>query len=518
MKTVKRLSVVLAVLLVVSLAVVAFVVNAADDVYTVSSEADFDALVDGLNNGTIPVNQKVAIKEDINLTDGNVMITKNFTGVIDGENHTISGINNTMFKELAGTVKNLVLEGMIDYSTADNRWTSTLALEAKTGGAVIENILCKVDLKAKSGNLNVAGVIGYAKYAITMRNVEYAGNCEVNWTSKDAGIAGVIGWINTAGSEVILDDCSFTGTVSVDVNSTGTLWVAGIVGHAGSNAAPAKVTNCVNNGTIKVKDYTNQDGLNVYVGGIVGKFNTSNTSSIENCVNNGKFVYPDFAAFGGMIGSLVGVSGNPITNCISFTDEGYLCGFGDPTITDCFMKDDIIAVGKPIEMDGVTYQRYNFGIMDTTTYKIVNVELIPSFAEGSIKNEDGKYVIDSDYYTAFVSERENATAGKKDYRFVVAADKDSFTAYSDVTFELSFTKGGTVVKTAVKSVRNDLDVYASATAAGETYVAADGTLLFGLVVTDVPDDAWDSVTVTLKNAASADVIAKCAVTVADLVK
>jgi len=100
-------------------------------------------------------------------------------------------------------------------------------------------------------------------------------------------------------------------------------------------------------------------------------------------------------------------------------------------------------------------------------------------------------------YTAFISARESKTADKIDYRFLLVADQDTFKAAQNAKLVISFAKGGEVVKTLTKDVLTELDVYASVTALRSNYVAFETCLLTGIVITDVPVNAWDKVTVTL---------------------
>jgi len=100
-------------------------------------------------------------------------------------------------------------------------------------------------------------------------------------------------------------------------------------------------------------------------------------------------------------------------------------------------------------------------------------------------------------YAAFVSARESQTADKIDYRFLLVADQDTFKTTQNPKLTISFTKGGQAVKTLTKDVLTELDVYASVTALRSEYVAFETCLLTGIVITDVPENAWDKVIVTL---------------------
>ena len=500
MKTVKHLSVLLAVLLTVSLLVVGFAVNAAEPAVTaIETEEQLLAFVNGLNNGTVAANTNAALKADITLTNGMDMINPAYTGTFDGEGHTISGINNTMFKEFQGTIKNVIFRGAIDYTEkTDIRWPATVALEAKNGTAVVENIISYVDITSKCSNINAGGIVGYAKHNFTMRNCEYAGNFNLNWAGSNAGYAGLVGWINTSNSVVLIEDCVFTGTLTLDVNSSGTMYIGGIAGHIGSSAAGATIKNCVNLGTIKVND---TNSMNIWVGGIVSKFNTNNKHVIEGCVNNGQYNLPTMIPVSGILGMCedAASAGSTVKNCVSLNDSGFVFdGLNEATVINSFAQKDVEKIGEPVVVNGEAYQQYNFGYLNVATSKLYSKLPAEAFVEGVIaKGDDGKYTIDTDRFSAFISAREGIEAGKTDYRFIVAADVDAFDALKNPELVLTFVKNGETVKTLTKNVVADLEVYASATAAGITYVTAEGALLTGVVVTDVPAEAWDTVTVTL---------------------
>ena len=125
-------------------------------------------------------------------------------------------------------------------------------------------------------------------------------------------------------------------------------------------------------------------------------------------------------------------------------------------------------------------------------------ETIPEFSPCVKENGPGTATtLGTVDYAAFVSARESKTADKIDYRFLLVADQDTFKAAQNPKMLITFSKGGEVVKLLTKDVLTDLDIYSSVVALRRTYVAFDTCLLTGIVITDVPKDAWDKVTVTL---------------------
>ena len=468
MKTVKHLSVLLAVLLMVSLLVVGFVVNADEPTtITVTNEAEFaDAMLAANKNANI------VLANDIALTNGNITMDETYTGIFDGAGYTVSGITNTLFKVLDGaTVKNVTFEGTI---VSENRKAATVAYDT-ANNVWFENVTSYVDITCNASNPNAGGIIGYGK-TVTCTNVTYAGDYIAN-SSSDTEVGGIAGYTrhNGGSGTSTYTNCAFTGTIMVNNETAGHIYAGAILGNGreGTN----NLVNCLSTGTITIN--AAEALTDVVASGTAGNNNAS-TYTITNCVNLTTFV------------GIEGVDG--IAKGNAATTNG--------------LFNATHAAGDPVEVAGVAYQAYTND--DATVYvganKVFNElpkdpnapEEVPSFSEGTIaKGEDGKYTIDTDDFAAFVSAREGVKADTAEYRFVIAADIEKFTACENLNLVLNFVKGEEVVATATKNVLKELKVYASATAAGNTYVAADGVLLTGIVVKDIPAQAWETVTVTL---------------------
>ena len=67
-------------------------------------------------------------------------------------------------------------------------------------------------------------------------------------------------------------------------------------------------------------------------------------------------------------------------------------------------------------------------------------------------------------------------------------------------------KGEIFIKTFAFNVATELEIFQSATAAGNKYTAADGSVLFGCVIVDIPDTAWSGVTLSLGTTADAETV------------
>ena len=461
MKTVKHLSVLLAVLLVVSLLVVGFVVNADEPAaITVTNEAEFAAAMVEANAAAT-----IELANDITLTNGNTTMPGTFTGTFDGNGYKLSGVTNTLFNKLSGaTITDVVVEGAI---TSENRKAATIAYDEENN-SVIKNVTSYVDITMTAADLNAGGIIGYGK-SVTFENVTYAGDYVATWTSAGCGVGGIIGYTNNNGTANYIN-CAFTGTMTVKGEGNGTLDVGGVIGIArnGKN----NFENFVNLGTITIEATATNNNISAIAG---RNRDNSATINIKNCINLG-----------------TASEGVTLADAVANGNATSIEGVFNATHVD----------GDPVEVEGVTYQKYtnegaNIYLTEGNAIVTELPEPLPSFTEGDIVENEGKFAIATDNFSAFISAREGSVKGAVDYRFIIAADIEKFATYSNPNLVLSFVKDGEVVKTATKNVLTDLDIYASATAAGKTYVALEGNLLFGLVVTDVPAEAWDTVTVTL---------------------
>ena len=95
---------------------------------------------------------------------------------------------------------------------------------------------------------------------------------------------------------------------------------------------------------------------------------------------------------------------------------------------------------------------------------------------------------------AYLQTKAGDAANTSDVRFLLAVDKAKFAAADSNCLTVTFKKGDTTVATRTFDEINN--TYGSVYAASELKIAAEGVLMFGFIVTGVPNDAWDSVEVT----------------------
>lgn len=226
-----------------------------------------------------------------------------FSGIFDGKNHYIKGVNiNTTNKvqglfglNLGGTIKNL--------QVLDCNITGGIA----TGGIVGYNYN-----NSKIYNCSVSGVI-------TCVGTQMAGGISGNNTEKSiiekcfnlSSISGptLIGGITGYQSNgSIVNSCFNEGTIE----STNT--VGGIVGR--NNGENVLIKNCYNKGNIK--------GTVRNIGGIIGK---NDTGTVKNTYNIGTIENADATAIGQIVGS--NANNGKVLNSCYWKDEIEINGDGE---------------------------------------------------------------------------------------------------------------------------------------------------------------------------------------------
>ena len=233
---------------------------------------------------------------------------ENYTGLLEGNGQTITGLTQPLFGTLAGTVKNLTLESTIEASAADDlNW----------------GILAKV---VNGGTLETCTAKGSLTY--TPSSV-LANICQ---------IGGLVG--NNLGGTIT--GCTNEATVTMgDSGEThaSQVSVGGVVGRTQKNevsegselqATQGNISNCTNNGTVICNARLSE---NVYLGGVIG-FQVEKAEAVSGCVNNGLVkLGSTFATEKALhIGGVIGVGIGTIENCsngangVVTTEDGATAG------------------------------------------------------------------------------------------------------------------------------------------------------------------------------------------------
>lgn len=239
---------------------------------SISNQAELEAIADD------PAG-KYYLTTDIALS-GNWMPIAEFSGVLDGNGHCISGL--TLTKTTKATDEDLELLGLV----------------GQNSGA-----LCNLTLSDAS--------IEYTHGATT--------------TDSSIGAIGFFAGVNAANGQII--GCNVDSSCTIDVTAYRAAFVGSI---AGKNRESIK--HCNNESTITVY----ADGSNVNVGGITGENNGFITNEILYCSNSGAVTvtaevdnFPIAADIGGVCGESMGL----LENCYnSAAVTGYIAGGGDVTL------------------------------------------------------------------------------------------------------------------------------------------------------------------------------------------
>ena len=324
-----------------------------------------------------------------------------FDGIINGNNHTISGLTKPLIDELCGTVSDLTLNSTLSITEAMNN-IGTLACTASnatisgcvTNGSVSLNCESKV-----TGSISLGGMVGLANNCsltscvnntsvanasgasvgifvgglvgqsvtstyVTCSNtgaVSNAGLADDSTFCVDVAIGGLVGYLN--GNNTLTGTSNAYNSNSGTVTETSTSTYVGMGGIAGINRGSgtdmAYVKNLDNGdilyeGNTRAKSYvggvlgcadevctmdyaSNAGDLSfrsltiskqVWVGGVLGGFNTDNTTTkaadvtFTGLENSGDIDCPNSGSNGGNMAA----SSSSVT---SFSYIGGICGVGD---------------------------------------------------------------------------------------------------------------------------------------------------------------------------------------------
>ncbi len=239
-------------------------------------------------NNVSGYNANAVLAKDIDL--GNELWTPmgkdysyNFTGIFDGNGHTIKNLycEGTTYQGLfgynKGTVRNLTVYGdvMLNASSESGSYANAGGISAYQYGGKIENCASYVNVTNEHASGRTGGITGYA--------------------SSNAAITG----------------CYNAGTL------TGGSAAAGIVGYCGD----AKITDCYNIGTLIGGDNVTETSYNfAQISGIASSISDYSNPTITNCYNAGEITNTENYS---RIGSLVATRGGAtLSNCYYLTVDG----------------------------------------------------------------------------------------------------------------------------------------------------------------------------------------------------
>ena len=286
----KLLSLLLAAVLLLSLAAPAALAAGSADVVYLRTAEDLAALSRNCTLDSWSQGKTVYLEADIDLTGTDFAPIPTFGGTFEGQGHTISGLSLTgsgnvrgLFRYIqpSGVVRDLSVEGWID----------------------------------PTGRKNTLG-------GIAGNNQGLLSNCSFHGTVRGADYIGGLVGTNESTGQII--NCTFSGAV------TGEHYVGGIAGQNGGS-----IIRCANSGSINTTevdaelnlDNLNQEQLNAAenvpvctdIGGITG----FSSGILQSCVNTGAVGY---AHVGYNIGGIAGRQSGYLNGC---TNSGTILGRKD---------------------------------------------------------------------------------------------------------------------------------------------------------------------------------------------
>ena len=294
--------------------------------YLISSGADLAYLASSVNGGNNYSSKYIYLTKNVNMnfkawTSIGKTSDKVFSGIFDGKNFAIENVTDAFIEYAAGaTVKNLTLSVKIQKTTI----VGGLISITKDTACTVENVTVKGSV---SGSVaNVAGVVGNAQGATTIRNCK---NYADITSTLGSGLAFAGGILGSSASTIVIDSCENYGTIT----AKGAM-VGGIAGLP-RKAANSYVTGC--------KNFGNVTG-SAQVGGIAGasRVKVENSYCLETALINGKeaktlTLYGIKTSVGGsvrtasIVGQIDDKAGN--SDCGELVNCG-LCNANGEAITD----------------------------------------------------------------------------------------------------------------------------------------------------------------------------------------
>ena len=432
---------VLSALLVIALvAITAFSISALekDETYVLISTPE--ELVEFANSVKDNRKQNAKLTADIDMKNKAWTPFTFFLGTIDGNGHTLSNITVT-----AENTPNDTKHGLLCGTLGNNKDNEIFG--------VVKNITVKDSTLTVKGNgvkYNVGGIAGESNrgsfYDIKLENVDISVTGNLNTGTV---IGGITGWVaygaERNGRDYIqsyigchLDkDCSIT---SDSANAD----IGGIFGILGQECA--RILDCTVLATLSGEGY---------VGGLAGNMNSG---------GNRWFMISDCGFFGKITAGKAGGGVVGYAKKSGFIYDTTVTGVIEGDVTDRF-------VGK-VENGTEIHQK---------------------------RNSDGSLTVKNDKAISLYAQT-RVTDNGHDLRIVLLADMPKLGNYTAITVKVAFyDKNNVLVKShegKLSTTNSDYVLYKSIVAGSETFTAGEGNAIFGNVITDIPNGAYEYYTVT----------------------
>ena len=250
-----------------------------------------------MNNSTTE-NYRLMQDLDFINNQNKICIGNALTGKIDGNNHTISNIQNThIFYNIKGSLKNLNISNVSMYNTATSLGIIFNANSAEINSVTVDNINIESASIDKDASFNIGGLIIYS-------NNSKIQNCsvnDINITVKNTKKSIIMGGVIAQSNSDYIYNCYVNNINIKESNTINSSGIGAIIGYSTNS----EVANCYSVGNI-VADSKNIGGIIGYLTGVSSRLNYS--YSLINIAGNNE-----------NIGGIVGFDGNSdLDNNISY--------------------------------------------------------------------------------------------------------------------------------------------------------------------------------------------------------
>ena len=204
-----------------------------------------------------------------------------FSGVFDGQMHTISGICvRTATSSYSGLFGYTADESLVSNFSLENSYFHNGTTSTNIGyGSIIG--CCEGDVNTVYSNANL-------HYAADLRQI--------------AGIVGRVDGNSTGTQDIKITNCWFDGTITCG-DATKSLGIGGIVGASNKNTT-LNITNCLNTGIISQNGTLSED-VDFSIGGIFGADWAAGCNiTISNCFNGGSITAEGPSSVGTIVGKI----------------------------------------------------------------------------------------------------------------------------------------------------------------------------------------------------------------------
>ena len=374
------------------------------------------------------------------------------------------------------TVKNCVNAGNISYVNEPKNTSSAGIISIPTNAAATVTVENSANIGDITGGKNgAAGIMNVWKDAAAEINISIIGcfnagaiTANLGSQSRAGGIAGTIGYIADSSTIEILY-CYNVGKVT----QAGGRQAAGIAAELDGNSAkspgtPRIVSNCYNIGEI-------EGGEKIAIARADWNYDKASIVALFNFFTNDL---------------------NATNGCISDSGNERVADAAEMLAKLDEVKDDDCPVQFVADVYGIN------GGYPVLSWQIPASTSAEGFDEGTIEETEAtKYAVSTQGLSGFISARNGTNENTSDIRFVLALDTELYESYHYINVTVEFCNAFGVVKS-ITLTAQELSFYLSVTGAGNTYTATDGNALFGVIITGVPDSAWDYAVLSVDSSVS----------------